>query len=501
MPVKHETYTGEVEHEMNYYHQPEEYFEEERTGDEMYYEEEMVSEEETDSGETTDEITLNDVRTQEIADREVEGFDTMGETETDEYRDEVEMFSAEDFKSESVQGEGKVKLIMKNGKKILLKRHGLSRNYFTMEQENGAGGGLVSSSDFSKWLNAEAGKVLRFPAEPKHNLDQLPIPSWIKADDFYKEFLQKHNGDAKTIIGDSSQKVKAKYFVLHDTAVTAEFTLSRIKGKFIHMWLNAKTPVLLGLDWHMKGLGVKLERSRNNSFVHVEITRDKDLQKAVILKTKGKKVSAEEFKKAGGVKNIGTYYTDKQYELLAYAYLVASIRKGSFLTITMHREVDRSVVVTRKNGEIGYGHDDPQFFDLDYFYGIVCRLLRIDGTYTFGIQTDRALVHKQGNMAGYVNAFVPYVTGDAPAANQYGELMKLDPKTSKYKIVARKYGNYYATGLKTNCSNQSFMEMEFEVDFLALMRACYRSWYRAAPRFTKNPAGLVIPFMRTSALS
>ena len=316
----------------------------------------------------------------------------------------------------------------------------------------------------NQWLQLHSKTKVRFAHEPEYNIDQLPIPDWVNPQTFYSDFIKKHGDNARTIIGNATQKVLARYFVLHDTAVAAEFTPSRIKGKGIHLWLNAKTPVLLGNDWHIKGLGVKLERSKNNSFVHVEITRDAALFKKVQQKTKGKRPSGEEITKEGGVRNFGTYYNDLQYELLAYAYLVASLRKGSFLTVTMHREVDRSVVVNRGAGKYGYGHDDPQFFDLNYFYEIICRLLNLPLKASFGIQNDRALAQKQGNMAGYVNEFIPFVTGDAAAANQYGELKRLTAATVKYKLVKLKHGTYYDVTKLKNQLQQKELNDQSAVD-------------------------------------
>lgn len=301
----------------------------------------------------------------------------------------------------------------------------------------------VSDLTYSNWYKSVIDSKTRFPNEPAFNIDQLPLPPWINSNTFYQEFIQKYGSEATTIIGDASKKVNARYFVLHDTAVAAEFTEDRIKGKGIHLWVNAKSPVVMGNDWQEKGLGVKLERSKNNSFVHIEITRDKELERAVQKKTNGKKVSYDQIIKEGGIRNFGTYYTDKQYELIAYAYIVASLRKRKFLTITIHREVDRSVVVKRKNNTYGHGHNDPQFFDLDYFYSIVCKLLKIPGKVTFGIQSVRALAHNQGNMAGYENMFIPFVVGEVNSANQYGELRLLNPRNTKFKVIKLKYGYYY----------------------------------------------------------
>lgn len=295
---------------------------------------------------------------------------------------------------------------------------------------------------FDKWLESVKTTKTWFPDEPFTNIDQLPS-NWIIASSFYTDFINKYGADAKTIIGDSSQKVIARYFVIHDTAGKTDYTPEMIAGKGVHLWLNVTKPVLLGNDWHQKGIAVKIERYKaNKNFVHIEIVRDPHSMATVDIKTGGNSPTYADIMKEGGIKSYGTYYTDRQYELLAYAFIVASIRKGTFLTVTVHREVDRSVTRIQK-GKYAHGHGDPQFFDINYFYSIVCRLLKIPANMTFGIQNERVLAFKQGNMAGNVNEFIPYVTGDAAAANQYGKFKRLDPKTSKYKVVKLFYGYYY----------------------------------------------------------
>lgn len=315
---------------------------------------------------------------------------------------------------------------------------------------------------YDTWFSiSEKGKKY-FPNEPAHNADQFPIPPWITASKVFQQFREKYGSEANTIIGNETQKVSARYFVIHDTAVAADFTLNRVKDKGIHLWLNARKPVVQARDWHVKGLGVKLERKRNHCFLHIEVTRDPDLFRAVEQKAKKFKnghVPASEFEAAGGLKQFGTYYTDKQYELLAYAYIVASLRKGSFLTVTIHREVDRSVVRNIGNGKWGYGHNDPQFFDLKYFYALICSILSLPSHLTFGIQYDRHLEDFQGNKAGRQNAFIPFVVGDTWAANQYGNIERLNPAQTPYKTVKLKHGYYYdVTNIRNNfpCNNSDF---------------------------------------------
>jgi len=245
------------------------------------------------SGES--EENLNELLMQEVEYNEEEEVDE----EYEEY-ESIEDFNPEEKLSyEAVQNEYETSIDHEEWEEDLLETVRAEQESANLESETDwesdiaysqsetpdSTGNLISTAIFTNWHNSVVSLKSKFPNEPQHNIDQLPIPAWINPDSFYKDFIQKHGGDARTIIGDASKKVQARYFVLHDTAVAADFTQSRIKGKGIHLWVNAQSPVLLGNDWHIKGLGVKLERSRNYSFVHIEITRDKELQKAVQQKT------------------------------------------------------------------------------------------------------------------------------------------------------------------------------------------------------------------------
>lgn len=318
---------------------------------------------------------------------------------------------------------------------------------------------LISRMLFLLWYGTYSAQKKYLEDEPRNNIDQFPFPYWIKLKDFFNEFRKKYGAEANLIIGDLSKKVTAQYFVIHDTAVAADFSSKRIRKRTngIHLWINAENDSVRDKDWEKKGLGTKIERKWNNCFLHVEVTRSKpkfDRVKKKLLARKAAKIRGKKFRvtnkllvsklieAADGVRNFGTYYTDKQYELLAYAYLTACIRKGSLLTITIHREVDRSVVrFNTKKGRWQYGHDDPQFFDISYFYSVISRLLNIPGKVTYGIQEDRVLALGQGNRSGWVNEFIPYVSGDVASANQYRPLKKL--KVTKYPTIKLKYGSYY----------------------------------------------------------
>ena len=361
--------------------------------------------------------------------------------ESEEYEDDSEIFTNEDYEEET-----------------------LTSNLLTVippAVQQAVAAYTQNQKRFEAWFGSVKSTKTFFADEPKSNIDQLPIPPWIKAEDVYQKFQTAHSADAKAIIGDAIKEVKAKYFVIHDTANAGVYNAKRVKGKGVHLWVNAKAPAVLSRDWNEKGLAVKIENDLNNAFVHIEMSRDVFLEKLVNKKTGGDKVSYEQFMKAGGVRAFGTYYNDRQYQLLAYAYAVASLRKGKFLTVTIHREVDRSVIKIVK-GETRRGHNDPQFFDIDYFYLLVCGIFQIPSA-TYGIQSERVLAQEQRNLAGSLNEFIPYVSGDVAAANQYGPLKKLVPSAIKYKTIKLSQGYYYnATALKNNLQQPEVAFENFE---------------------------------------
>ena len=373
-----------------------------------------------------------------------EDEETLEAFESEEYEDDSEIVANEDFEEENLTSNLLVTI--------------------PSAAQQATVAFIGSQKRFDAWFNSVKSSKTFFTDEPQSNIDQLTIPPWIKAEEIYQKFQTAHGGDATSIIGDVTKKVKAKYFVIHDTANAGVYTAPRLKkkGTAVHLWLNAKAPAVLWRDWHEKGLGVKIENEVNNAFVHIELSRDPFLVLQVEKKTGGKKISYEQFMEAGGVRAFGTFYNDRQYHLLAYAYAVASLRKGKFLTVTVHREVDRSVMKKVK-GEIRTGHGDPEFFDIDYFYSLVSAIFQTPLA-TYGIQNERVLAHKQGNMAGFVNKFIPFVTGDADAANQYGLLRKLIPSATKYKTAKVKLKNGYGYFYNANALNNNFQQTEVQFE-------------------------------------
>ena len=256
-----------------------------------------------------------------------------------------------------------------------------------------------------QWMSDQAKKKTFHPQEPAFNADRFPIPPWLNKNNFFRQFEQEYGTEATAIIGQRGDPVVARYFVIHDTDTTNDVpTPERVpnRARGIHLWLGIRS-VLLARDWAQKGLGTKLENGvRNRCFVHTELTRHSS------------KIAAVD-----KIKAAGTLYTFRQYRLLAYAYVVCSLRKEQFLTVTIHREVDRAVRIRKNDGTYDYGHDDPQKFDMNYFYGQVRSLTGMPNA-TFGIQPERVAYDKERNMGEYVNEFIPYGKGLVESANQYG---------------------------------------------------------------------------------
>lgn len=255
------------------------------------------------------------------------------------------------------------------------------------------------------WWSENLAAKRYFQDEPQGNIDQFTLPPTLDQDQFFQAFIAAHPLHANDIIGDRTQAVRAQYFVVHDRGdnvhIEAPQRVADINrsARGVHLYIGFQR-VLRVNDWHEAGDGTGLERRPNTCFVHVELTQHRR--------------GLEEITDNGVlVKARDTRFTLWQYDMLAYAYLSASIRRGRFLTVTIHREVDRA---------LQGGHDDPRDFDASYFYQRINALLGFgaESGFTYGIQQTRVMALRQVNMGGYVNEFLPYAAGTAHAANQYG---------------------------------------------------------------------------------
>lgn len=274
--------------------------------------------------------------------------------------------------------------------------------------------GLFDQIATRAWYERHKNNKKFHPNEPANNVDQFPVPPWINKNEIFKSWEEAFRTDnpqyneASIIIGNRDEQVDAQYFVIHDTAGYTDYTAKNAKDN-IHLWLGINS-CYLATDWAKPGVGTKIEiGKRNRCFVHTELTRH------------SKKVQ-----EIPDIKGYLTLYTYRQYKLLAFAYIVNSLRKGRFLTVTIHREVDRGIVRrwTEKGEEkVSYGHNDPQYFNIDYFYKLVNLALGLQG-FTYGIQKDRVLAYNTRNLDGHRNEFIPYILGEVDSANQYGEIGK-----------------------------------------------------------------------------
>lgn len=278
---------------------------------------------------------------------------------------------------------------------------------------------FVDTAERILWLTTNAAAKSYFSQEPQNNINQFRIPFWFNEDDFYNSFIAKYGDDAIKIIGDRTMPVTASYFVIHDTAGASEPNIvnvdANINTRGIHLFLGTEETVfrphiVAGIenDWHTVGWGTRVGNLRPEEFVHIELSPFSNY--SVMSKAAYQESLAIEIE---GVINSGTNFTIRQYELLAFSYLVCSLRKGEFLTVTTHREVDFSFSSN--------AHGDPKDFDFKYFYQLIASFLGL-GDVTFGIQQSRAGFHNQVNLDGFTNEFWDFVnrTPGITGANQYG---------------------------------------------------------------------------------
>jgi hypothetical protein len=287
---------------------------------------------------------------------------------------------------------------------------------------------VVGSSDY----NIDALKAGRpyFPKEPRTNVDKCSVPGDLW--DRVWQFAEGRFGEAvaASLAGDRAKRVAAPFFVLHDTSVTTEYGVGTglrdpgTKGSTagIHLWISAKA-TYQQRDWSTPGYGTKLDSGAPNyNFLHVELSRDPKL------------------------KDGATFYNQSQYERLACAYLFASARRGKFITLTAHCEVDRACCIydDAKGKFVDYGHHDPERFDLALWYRIVASAAGLPADATFGIEPSRV---DGTNRGGQKNVFIDYVKGTVDEVDQFGPIAWIsaantDAKRHK-KVRHPSYGEYY----------------------------------------------------------
>lgn len=251
---------------------------------------------------------------------------------------------------------------------------------------------------------------LRFEGRPSTGIDgspfELPISSlmtsWQKSDAPLtvvglrdKRFTDPPPQDQATrdnLVLEASKAISvanavtARWFVVHDTGGPGSYTSTSIptKARGVHLFLNraSKDGTVLQHDFSEPGTATKFEKKAHHPefqglMVHVEMAA------------------------THATWNVDDNYTEFQLSSLAWAYIFASFRSKSYLTITGHREVDRG---------FPQGHNDPRGFDYDAFYERLCKILGLTGR-SFGLMNLRGKVN---NDSSAINTF--------PA--QYGSIEK-----------------------------------------------------------------------------
>ena len=117
-----------------------------------------------------------------------------------------------------------------------------------------------------------------------------------------------------------------------------------------HVIVNRTGEMLLGHDFSVPWRATKFERARQfkgalrGLFVHVELVQPRRREPG-----QGRRNDAQSPTPA---------FTPAQYDRAALLYIIASVRRGTWLIPAFHAAID---------GDIPNGHDDPLNFDLAAF--------------------------------------------------------------------------------------------------------------------------------------
>jgi hypothetical protein len=308
------------------------------------------------------------------------------------------------------------------------------------------------------WLRRQIPSRQRFPQEPGVNLDGLPIPPWVDREFLYKQLRAHYQnqqeglteaersqgfsrspqqilGNSRTMGANDFQPLSASYFVIHDTAGTSDYTDGTVPGG-VHSWIGTVS-LARDRDWSETGQATRLESNQNTTcFLHVELTR------ATAESNRSHAAEDDHPSEAlSTARDAGTIYTRQQYDDLANAYIVASLRRGRLLTVTAHLEMDRS---------IQGAHYDPVGFELATFYQRVAKKLMLPLASTFGIEQLRLT---ESNPGGEANMFIPYVKGEVAAANQYGPILPQEENPEDIFHGGNPSGDLYAEPIQDDDGN------------------------------------------------
>lgn len=206
------------------------------------------------------------------------------------------------------------------------------------------------------------GQPLAKLPEPLESL--IGKPAQVKADQL-KKYLAAHKIAEDDIGGPLSQKVTAKYFVIHDTSTpnyhekpipaninTPEWPLNNFerwkKMPVAHMFVNRMGQSMTWHPFSMSWRATKYEsktltkEESHGMFVHTELSQPRQAD------PKGHPGNDAIAADPG--------FTPGQYDRLALLYLAVSLEHGTWLVPAYHCCLDSGMVD---------GHDDPQNFKLD----------------------------------------------------------------------------------------------------------------------------------------
>ncbi len=209
--------------------------------------------------------------------------------------------------------------------------------------------------------------------EPLESLIGKPVA--IKAEEL-KKYLAEHKIAEDDIGGPISQKVTAKYFVIHDTSTpnyrekaiptninTPEWPLNNFerwkKMPVAHMFVNRLGQSMTWHPFSMSWRATKYEsktltkEESHGMFVHTELSQPRRSDPA------GHKGNDAISPEPG--------FTSGQYNRLALLYVAASLEHGTWLVPGYHCCFDSGMVD---------GHDDPQNFKLDEWAQRLDRLIK-----------------------------------------------------------------------------------------------------------------------------
>lgn len=200
-------------------------------------------------------------------------------------------------------------------------------------------------------------------------------PVTVKAEQL-KKYLAAHKVAEDEIGGPLSQKVTAKYFVIHDTSTpnyhekpiptninTPEWPLNNFerwkKINVAHMFVNRMGQSMTWHPFSMSWRATKYEsktltkEESHGMFVHTELSQPRQAD------PKGHPGNDAIAPEPG--------FTQAQYDRLAVLYVAASLEHGTWLVPAYHCCLDSGMVD---------GHDDPQNFKLEQWAKALDELLK-----------------------------------------------------------------------------------------------------------------------------